>query len=126
MKPRTDKQPQILLVEDDQGARQSLRLALKTHGFEVDAVENGLAALRRLADTSYHWMISDVRMPGIDGIELARRAKVVQPGVRIILISAYVSAAQLLPFGVASFLEKPIDLDRLLTLLHDTTPGCPE
>ncbi len=108
----------ILLVDDDQSARVTLSIALKSEGFAVDMVEQGEEALRRLSEDAYEWVISDVQMPDLNGIELVQRIKAQHPRVRVALISAYRSAEDLQGLAVEGFLEKPIDIEKLSHLLH--------
>ncbi len=108
----------ILLVDDDQSARVTLSIALKAEGFAVDMVDEGDTALRRLSEHAYEWVISDIQMPGLNGIELVQRIKAKHPRVRIALISAYRSEEDLQGLDVAGFLEKPIDVEKLCHLLQ--------
>ncbi len=109
----------ILLVDDDQSARVTLSIALKGEGFAVDMVDHGEAALRRLTETAYEWVLSDIQMPELNGIELVQRIQAQHPRVRIALISAYRSEEDLQGLVVDGFLEKPIDIDKLCHLLHN-------
>ncbi len=108
----------ILLVDDDQSARVTLSIALKGEGFAVDMVDQGEAVLRRLTEDAYDWVISDIQMPELNGIELVHRIKAKHPRVRIALISAYRCEEDLQGLAVEGFLEKPIDIEKLCHLLH--------
>ena len=108
----------ILLVDDDQSARVTLSIALRSEGFAIEIVESGEEALRRIRDGSYGWVISDVNMPGMNGIELVHRIREIRPDLPIILISAYRSEEELKELEVQGFLEKPIDIRKLYHILR--------
>ena len=81
----------ILLAEDDDQMRAFLSRGLRRAGHAVDAVGDGEAALARTAD--YDLLVADVVMPGIDGIELARRMTARQPGLRVMFITGFAAVA---------------------------------
>jgi two-component system cell cycle response regulator CpdR len=83
----------ILLAEDDDQMRAFLSRGLRRAGHAVDAVGDGEAALVRSCDADYDLLLADVVMPGIDGIELARRMTVRQPGIRIMFITGFAAVA---------------------------------
>ena len=83
----------ILLAEDDDQMRAFLSRGLRRAGHIVDAVSDGEAALTRSHDTDFDLLLADVVMPGIDGIELARRMTVRQPGIRVMFITGFAAVA---------------------------------
>ena len=83
----------ILLAEDDDQLRAFLSRGLRRAGHVVDAVGDGEAALVRSQDTDYDLLLADVVMPGIDGIELARRVSARQPGIRVMFITGFAAVA---------------------------------
>jgi two-component system, cell cycle response regulator CpdR len=83
----------ILLAEDDDQMRAFLSRGLRRAGHAVDAVGDGEAALARAHDTDYDLLLADVVMPGIDGIELARRMSARHPGVRVMFITGFAAVA---------------------------------
>lgn len=110
---------EILLVDDNQSARVTLSIALKSEGFTVDMVDSGDEALEKLTSQRYEWLISDVNMPGMSGIELVRRIREKDSDLRIILISAFRSCHQLQDIRIDGFLEKPLDIRKLYRLLRN-------
>jgi two-component system response regulator AtoC len=85
-------------------------------GFSVDQEENGKEALRRIKDTVYHLIISDIKMPGLDGLELLKQTRMLSPDSDTILMTAYGSvddAAQCLKNGATDYILKPFDMDDL-------------
>jgi len=109
----------ILLVDDDQSARVTLSIALKSEGFAVEIVDNGQEALRRLGEDTYEWVISDVNMPGLNGVDLVRRIRRQDGKIKIILISAFRSPDDLQGLQVKGFLEKPINVQKLYSILRN-------
>lgn len=84
---------QILLAEDDTSMREFLARALGRAGHDVVPVGDGLDALAQLADTPFDLLLADVVMPGLDGIELARRAAKKQPGIKVMFITGFAAVA---------------------------------
>ncbi len=83
----------ILLAEDDDRMRAFLSLGLRRAGHAVDAVGDGDAALDRAHDADYDLLLADVVMPGMDGIELARRVAARQPEIRVMFITGFAAVA---------------------------------
>ena len=79
----------ILLAEDDNQMRAFLSRGLRRAGHSVDAVGDGEAALMRATGANYDLLLADVVMPGIDGVELAKRVAARQPGIRVMFITGF-------------------------------------
>ncbi len=110
----------ILLVDDNQSARVTLSIALKSEGFTVDMVDSGDEALQKLASHRYDWLISDVNMPGMSGIDLVRTIRENDSDLGIILISAFRSYRGLRDTRINAFLEKPLDIHKLYRILRNS------
>ena len=82
----------ILLAEDDKLMRQFLAQALQDVGHDVLPVNDGLEALPYIADGAFDVLVTDIDMPGMDGLELARRASVEIPALRVIFITGFAAA----------------------------------
>jgi len=78
-----DMMKRILLAEDDNDMRQFLTRALKTAGYEVVSFDNGRSAYERLREEPFSLLLSDIVMPEMDGIELARRATELDPDLKV-------------------------------------------
>ncbi|HWE47139.1 MAG TPA: response regulator [Caulobacteraceae bacterium] len=106
----------ILLAEDDDSLRGFLARALERAGHDVRVCENGDDALAALIDGPWDLLLTDIVMPGADGIEVARQAAVGQPDVRIMFITGFaavaLSAAQSAP--QAKVLSKPVHLREIV------------
>ena len=85
--------PKILLAEDDNDMRRFLVKALETAGFEVTDYDNGLSAYRRLREEPFELLLTDIVMPEMDGIELARRASELDPDMKIMFITGFAAVA---------------------------------
>ncbi len=112
--------PTVLIVDDEKNTRDGLERALRRK-YEVLTAESGARALDILSETSVDVMLSDLRMPGIDGITLLQRARAVSPQLISILLTAYgniETAVEAMRHGAADFLAKPVNLDRLDLLLE--------
>lgn len=83
----------ILVAEDDDAMRQFLAVALARSGHEVVAVGDGESASRNIEQDDYDLLLADIRMPGIDGLQLARAARDRQPLLPILLITGYAAEA---------------------------------
>ena len=83
----------ILIAEDDDSMREFLAKALRRAGHEVVAVGDGLDALAQVTDSSFDLLLADVVMPGLDGIEVARRATKRQPSLKVMFITGFAAVA---------------------------------
>ncbi len=103
----------ILIVDDDRNSRESLGRALKRDGYEILSAENGKVALEMAREHEVDLVLTDLKMPGLDGLDFLEGLRVVRPNVPAILISAYASvdtAVKAVRQGVSDVLEKPIRL----------------
>ena len=111
----------ILLAEDDDSLRGFLARALERAGYEVRSCPDGDAAIEALDDGPYDLLLTDIVMPGVDGIEVAREAAAREPTLRIMFITGFaavaLSAGSRAPEG-AKVLSKPIELPRLQAALE--------
>ena len=116
--------PRILIVDDDPGQRSLLDSFLRSQGFETCVVASGDRALEALRAGSFQMMISDVRMPGLTGLETLRRARQEQAVLPVLLVTAYADireAVDAMRDGAVNYLAKPIDLDELLAIVQQVT-----
>ena len=111
--------PVVLIVDDEKSARDGLVRALR-RDYRVLAAENGTAALEVLASHRIDVLLSDVRMPGMDGIALMQRALADNPELICIILTAYGDvelAVDAMKQGATDFMTKPINLDKLELVL---------
>jgi two-component system cell cycle response regulator CpdR len=83
----------ILLAEDDNDMRRFLVRALENAGYQVISYDNGLAAYHRLREEPFELLLTDIVMPEMDGIELARRASDIDPDIKIMFITGFAAVA---------------------------------
>ncbi len=113
MTTATDLSYRILVVDDDRNSRESLGRALRRDGYEILVAENGKVALEMAREHELDLVLTDLKMPGLDGMGFLESLRVVRPDVPAILISAYASvdtAVKAVRRGVCDVLEKPIRL----------------
>src|SRR5579864_2674947 len=116
--------PRILVVDDDPGQRSLLNSFLKSQGFETVVVDSGQRALEALRNGKFSMMISDVRMPGLTGLETLRQARKENIMVPVLLVTAFTDvrdAVAAMRDGAVNYLAKPIDLDELLASVQHAT-----
>ena len=106
----------ILVVDDELIVRESLSKWFREDGFRVDAAESAAAALRKLQAGPWNIMLVDIKMPGMDGIELLQRVRQTSKDVVVIVITAFATvdtAVKALKEGAFDYITKPIDPDYL-------------
>jgi len=116
--------PRILVVDDDAGQRSLLDSFLRGQGFDIVLADSGERALELLPAGNFSMMISDVRMPGLSGLETLRRVRHIFPTLPVLLVTAYADireAVIAMRDGALNYLAKPIDLDELLATVRQTT-----
>lgn len=120
--------PHILLVEDDPSLRNTLKEQLEKLNCSVEAVENGLEALKLLESKKYTCVISDVRMPKVDGMSLLDRMKEMGLETPIVMMTGFseYSEAEVAKKGGAVLLEKPFNRTKLKELVEDYIMMLPE
>ena len=101
----------VLVVDDDPVVGKSFERVLAPKGYAVIHAASGAEALERLANEKYDMVYTDMRMPGMDGLEVARRIKAKRPWLPVVIVTGYgseESEAQAFRLGVAEFLRKPL------------------
>ncbi|MEW6334396.1 MAG: sigma-54 dependent transcriptional regulator [Thermodesulfobacteriota bacterium] len=112
----------ILIVDDELSVRDSLYQWFKDDGYRVDTAADAVSALKKLQENPWDIMLLDIKMPGMDGIELQNRIKQIDKDIVTIIITAYASvdtAIQALKDGAFDYVTKPIDPDDLTRLIRN-------
>lgn len=119
----TDQQvdQQVYVIDDDDAVRDSLEFLLKSAGLAVESYESAQEFLKQLSRVRLGCIITDVRMPGITGIDLLRKVKEVHPQFPVIVLTGHgdiALAVEAMKLGASDFFEKPYDDEALLTALQ--------
>ncbi len=112
---------QILIADDEQVQREMLEGFLSKQGYGVGTAADGRQALEKFKGGSFDLILTDYRMPGMDGIELLRELKRLNPEVMVVILTAFGTvgtAVAAMKEGAYDYLNKPIDLDELLLLIR--------
>ena len=112
----------ILVVDDDQGMREFLEILLIRDGYEVAIARGGKEAIGLCKKHKFDLVITDLKMPGIDGIDVLKNIKEISPETMVILITAYASgetAVAAMKEGAYDYLEKNFDVDDLKAVIKD-------
>jgi len=116
-KDRPGDRPRILVVDDEQAVRDLLAKTLTMADYDVDSAPDGASAIDRLRAVEYDLLITDLKMPGMDGLSVIREARRSAPDLPVIIITGYsteASAIEAINLGVAGYLTKPFRLPRIL------------
>jgi len=112
----------ILIVDDEANVRESLSRWFLEDGYHVDAAANATEALRKLQERRWDIVLLDIKMPGMDGMELQGRINAIDAGATVIFITAYATvdtAVQALKAGAFDYVTKPIDPDHLSHIVQN-------
>ncbi len=107
----------VLVVDDELIVRDSLREWLIDEGFSVDTAESGKAAVELLAHGDYSLMLLDIKMPGMDGVEVLKVAKEMKEELPVVMMTAYATvetAVEAMKIGALDYLMKPFDVEALI------------
>jgi len=119
--PQNAPLPRILVVDDEAIVLESLAEWFKQDGYTVGMARNGKEALRAIAETDYDIALLDIKMPGMDGLELQSKIGAQKPDLTIIIMTAYASvdsAVQALKAGAYDYISKPFDPEELSLLVR--------
>jgi excisionase family DNA binding protein len=109
--------PRVLVVDDEAAIRDLLSKTLALAEYDVDAAPDGRAALDRLRTLPYDLLITDLKMPGIDGLAVIREARRYRPDLPVIIITGFsteASAIEAINLGVSGYLTKPFRVPKVL------------
>jgi DNA-binding NtrC family response regulator len=112
---------QILIIDDEEDIRDGLEFELSRKGYLVQTAESGEEALVHAAARRFEVAITDLKMPGLDGLETLRALKAIDPTIAVIIATGYASpetSAQCLERGAFGCLWKPFELADLIAMLN--------
>jgi len=107
----------ILVADDDAVIREGLRRILTAEGYEVEAVSNGRSALERLEQNRFRLLVTDLKMPGMSGLEVLKAIRSCQPELPVVLITGYAAidnAVEAMKNGATDYLAKPFANEELI------------
>ena len=110
------KETHILVVDDEPKICEFLGILLGREGYQTDSAFNASDALARIERNSYDLVLTDLKMPGMDGFELITRLKKIRPDLPVIMVTGYATvetAVQALRYGVDDYVTKPFNIDEL-------------
>lgn len=109
----------ILVVDDDRACCTALQMLLRDEGFDVEIAPGGEAALASIHRAPPDVLLSDIRMPGMDGFALLRAARAAKPDLLVVLMSAEGAAeSEVLGAGADGYVVKPLDVDLVVRAIE--------
>ena len=117
--PSRNGRPKVLVVDDEASIRDLLFRALALADYDVDVVASGQAALEQMRHSGYSLLITDLKMPGLDGLSVITAARRVDSKLPVIVITGYSSessAIEAANLGVSGYLTKPFKVPKILEL----------
>jgi CheY-like chemotaxis protein len=121
--------PRVLLVEDDDDNRELMAEVLETAGYDVRPVPNGAEGVKALAGGAFDAVVTDVGMPGVGGLELARASKKLAPEVPVVVVTGYGERDDITGARgreVDAILVKPVDPDALAAAVAEVVRAAAE
>lgn len=112
----------ILVIDDERSIRNTLKDILEFEKYQVELAEDGPKALELLKTNDYDVVLCDIKMPGMDGIEVLQKVEELKPDTPVVMISGHGNidtAVESIKKGAFDFIEKPLDLNRLLITLRN-------
>ncbi len=116
----------VLVVEDDDGLRRAIREVFLMRGFAVNTARDGADAVGLAQQERYDVVVSDIRLPGIDGIAVTRRVTRLEDAPRVVLMTAYPSwkvYEEAREAGAERVINKPVSLGKLASLVENLAGG---
>ncbi|MEJ2108341.1 MAG: response regulator [Acidobacteriota bacterium] len=126
---RSSASHHILLVEDEQNVAKGLELVLNDEGYDVETAATGRGALDMFRGNGFDLIVSDLRLPDIDGLEVIREVRDYRPEVKAIIITGYPSvssAVDAVRMGVMDYLRKPFTDEELLKAVRNAFVQAPK
>ena len=109
--------PEVLIIDDEPLMRISISDALKAEGYNVACAATGSEGLKAIKDTSYDVVITDLRLPEVDGVQILKTCRQISPKTKVLMITAYGSvdtAVEAMRIGAYDYITKPFSMDELI------------
>jgi len=111
----------ILLVDDEKSIRTTLSLFLERQGFKVEPISDGKSAVEKLKTNFYDLVITDLKMKDVDGLQVLREAKAINPLTEVIVLTGFgtvESGVEAIKLGAYDYIQKPVDMDEFVLLIE--------
>jgi len=111
----------IIVIDDEEGVRESFKMILKIKDYDVTAYEDGEAAISSVKKDLYDMAFVDYKLPGMDGIEVLKKLKEVDPNIEVVIVTAYASEsshANAITLGALEYLRKPFLMEEIYELVE--------
>lgn len=111
----------ILIVDDERGVRESFEMILKIKDYEVKTFEDGESAISPLKKDMFDMAFVDYKLPGMDGIEVLKKIKEIDPTIEVVIVTAYASEsshANAITLGALEYLRKPFLMEEIYELVE--------
>ncbi|PIE33220.1 two-component system response regulator [candidate division KSB3 bacterium] len=116
----------ILVVDDEEGLREGLSKLLEDEGYTVLCAENGEKAINIIHDTHVDLMLTDMRMPGMSGIDLLKKVRKIREDIGVIILTGYgeiESYIEAMNFGAMEYVSKPFKVNELKFIVNKILSG---
>lgn len=117
-----EARPGVLLIDDEEDIVRTFTLFLERFGYSVDSASNGGEAEVKLSENLYDVVVFDYRLPDVTGMDLLRKANLLQPRAVKVMLTGFPSlenAAESLSLGADSYLLKPVDMNKVLAIIKE-------
>jgi len=118
----TVKKNKILIVDDDKGITDTLRIILDSAGYETDTAVDGETALKKAENRFFYLVLLDLKLPDMSGIQVLRKIRMISPRTVIIMVTGYPTmdnAVESLNLGASAYIMKPVNPEELLRIVGE-------
>jgi len=116
-----NEKTRVLIVDDSVGIRQTMSMILTRKGFDVACAADGSEALKMVKERPFDKVLLDIRLPGIDGVDVNKNIQSMQPHPRVAMITAYADESKVraaLEAGAEKVFYKPLDLEAVISYIQ--------
>lgn len=116
----------VLVVDDSPGICQTMSMILKRKGFEVSCAVDGRGAIEKVKERPFDAVLLDIKLPGMDGVEVHRRIRALRPDARVAMMTAYAVEDRVrdaIQAGAETVFYKPLDMDAVIDYLQKGAPA---